>query len=107
MRYINFIMSSKDVISIDEEQAMRILASPQQLIVIKGADGQWTGETINKAHIVDTQRDFDRENNEAREENSKRLKLKDPGISPKQMKANRKRLDKMRKELTEKLGWKK
>lgn len=54
-------MSGRKEITVDEFQAMEILSSPQQLIPIKTMGGDWTGETINKAHIVCTERDRDEE----------------------------------------------
>lgn len=60
-RFIRFVMSGRKEFTVDEYQAMEILSSPQQLIPIKTMGGDWTGETVNKAHIVCTERDRDAE----------------------------------------------
>lgn len=57
--FIKFVLTNGEI-TVDEEQAKSILKSGNQLIPIKGFDGEWTGETINKAFIVRTARDYDR-----------------------------------------------
>ena len=69
-KYIQFTLSQGIKITVDEEQAKDILKSTQQLIPIV-KNGEWTGETINKAHIVATKRDYEEERNYYREEESK------------------------------------
>lgn len=60
--FIRFVMSRGKEFSVDEIQAKEILSSPQQLIPIHSIlKGEWTGETINKAHIVCTERDREAE----------------------------------------------
>lgn len=53
MRYVRFVMSKGEPITIPEDEAKRVLVSDEQIVPIK-KDGQWTGEVINKAHIVQT-----------------------------------------------------
>jgi len=58
MKFIKFIMSQKGLeFTVSEETAEEILTSPQQLVPVKDLNGNWTGETINKAHIIATERD--------------------------------------------------
>lgn len=60
--FIRFIMSTKKEFVVDAIQAREILSSPQQLIPIYSVfNGDWNGETINKAHIVCTERDREAE----------------------------------------------
>lgn len=60
--FIRFVMQGKKEFVVDEIQAKEILASPQQLIPVLGIlSGEWTGETLNKAHIVCTERDREAE----------------------------------------------
>lgn len=61
IKFIRFIMSRGKEMVVDEFQAREILASPQQLIPLNTMAGEWTGETINKAHIVCTERDREAE----------------------------------------------
>lgn len=59
MKYVKFILSDhKTTITLPFAQAERVIDSPQQIVKIAGEDGSWTGETINKAHIIGTKRDF-------------------------------------------------
>ena len=53
MPKIKFNMSSGESITSDFEMAEKILNSEGQLVMMM-VDGQWTGKTINKAHIVST-----------------------------------------------------
>ena len=68
-KYIQFTLSQGIKITVDEEQAKEILKSTQQLIPIV-KNGEWTGETINKAHIVATRRDYEEERSYYREQES-------------------------------------
>ena len=77
MKFIRFNLSRGDTMTFPSEEAKRILTSPEQLVPIKEADGKWHGRTINKAHIVSTTWDEDREAEERDfsriEENNKKL----------------------------------
>lgn len=53
-------MSSGSPITMTAEKAIAILQSPNKIDLVTDDDGNWTGESINKAHIVSTQEDFDR-----------------------------------------------
>lgn len=55
MRMIKFYMSKGDDISLPEDKALKIINSEGQLIKITDdKNGEWTGQSINKAHIVST-----------------------------------------------------
>lgn len=54
MRYIKFIMSKGDQITLPEEKALSVIKSKDQIVCVGDDNGNWTGITINKAHIVDT-----------------------------------------------------
>lgn len=85
-KYIKFIMSSGDGISVPLEQAQKILSSQVQLVQISGDDGLWTGQTVNTAHIVLTDRDRQREKMEAEQERMKTPRLNEPKPTPEQIK---------------------
>ena len=51
---IKIVMSRGEDVYVTEEQAKNILSSQEQLIAIADKNGQWTGNTVNKAHIVST-----------------------------------------------------
>ncbi len=52
-------MSNKAEYLFDEDVAEAILESSNQLIKILDENGNWSGETMNKAHIINTKVDFD------------------------------------------------
>ena len=54
-------MAKGENITLPYEQAQKVLNSPQQIIQILGESGEWTGITINKAHIICTKEDFETE----------------------------------------------
>lgn len=54
MKNIEITMSSGPAIIVPFEKAEKLLNSKDQLLKIVGPDGNWTGESINKAHIVST-----------------------------------------------------
>ena len=58
MKKIKFIMSSGPGLIIPFDKAQSILESPQQIVMLYDEKGDWTGKTINKAHIVDTDIDY-------------------------------------------------
>jgi len=61
MRYIRFNMSKGNPITVPEEKALLLLKSERKIDLISDEEGNWTGESINKSHIVSTQRDFEKE----------------------------------------------
>lgn len=88
MKYVKIILSRGNPVSVSKEQAEKIFASKNQMLSILDENGKWTGEMINKSHIVKTEPDYDRENNEG----MKVLKLDEP----KNIKENSKELSKIR-----------
>ncbi len=63
------------------EEAKELLESGEQLIPIK-EKGEWTGEIINKAHIVCTIRDIEKERDNSSEERSRIMKIEEPPRKP-------------------------
>lgn len=101
-RWIKFTMSTGSPISIREEIAEAILDSEGQLLKIPDDDGRWSGKTINKAHIVSTDYDFDKERSEAEKERMNTPKLEAPKMTEAQRKKQVDTINKMRKELIRK-----
>lgn len=103
MKFIQITMSDRSKFTVTEIQADRILNSQQQIIQITNSKGEWTGQTINKAHIVATERDFEAER-QYRIHNTPRLappKEKEISDSQKQ------KVEKKRKEIGEMVrSWK-
>lgn len=100
MRYVKFVMSRGKDITVDEQQAKEILRDERQMCpVVDPKTGEWTRESINKAHLVETVPDHEKDRAMALQEQSKRMKLEMPEISEEQRKANRKKLQEMRKNL--------
>ena len=60
MRYIKFVMAKGENITLPYEKAQQVLSSPQQVVRILDENGNWTGTTINKAHIICTKEDLER-----------------------------------------------
>lgn len=87
-RYVKFIMSKGDPITVDEAQALRILNSQNQLLMVLDENGQWTRKTINKAHIVDTVPDVEADRAEIERERNARLKLDAPKLTEEQRENN-------------------
>ena len=52
-------MSKGDPITLPEDKAMSVIKSQDQIVCVGDDKGNWTGITINKAHIVDTMIDSD------------------------------------------------
>lgn len=101
MRFIQFTLSDKTKFTVTHIQADRILNSPQQIIQITNSKGEWDGRTINKAHIVATDRDFEAER-QHRIHNAPRLAPpKEEEISE----AQKKRIEKRRKEIGDMLRY--
>lgn len=61
---IKFIMAKGENITLSYEQAQKVLNSSIQIIKILDEEGNWTGITINKAHIICTKKDIEAERNE-------------------------------------------
>ena len=59
MNYIKFTISRGEPFSLPMEQAEQVLNSPNQLVMLKDKDGKWSGQTINKAHIICTDLDIE------------------------------------------------
>lgn len=97
-RYIKFVMSKGDPIVVEKELAEALLNSEGQVLMIPAADGSWTGKTINKAHIVSTDYDLDRERSEAEKARMRTTKL-EAGITEDQRQRQVGALNKMRDRL--------
>lgn len=70
MKYVKFLMRNRELnITLPMEKAEKVLTSSQQLVMITDKDGKWDGETLNKAEIVGTVRDWDKERREMNSEN--------------------------------------
>ncbi len=61
-KYVKFYMRNKALnVTLPFEQAERVIDSPNQIVKLLDKQGNWTGDTINKAEIVGTTRDSDEE----------------------------------------------
>lgn len=98
MRFTRFVMSDGPAFTLPEEQAYQVLTSENQLAMIKGKDGKWTGKTINKAHIVSTEPDRDAER-EWRRDHMPKLQEPKEVITPEQQR----RIEQKRREISEML----
>jgi len=101
-RWIKFTMSSGSPITVQKEIAEAIMDAEGQLLKIPDDDGMWSGKTINKAHIVSTDYDFDKERSEAEKERMRTPKLEAPKMSEEDRKKQVKTLNKIRQELIRK-----
>jgi len=70
-KFIKFVMSKGDPITLPIELAEKLINDENQLLKIPDKDMNWSGQTINKAHIISTDHDTDKERIEA--ENDKIL----------------------------------
>ena len=59
MIFIKFVLTNGEI-TVDEEQAKAILKSDAQVIPIRDLNGTLTYETINKAFIIRTVKDFEK-----------------------------------------------
>lgn len=100
--WVKFTMSSGSPITIRKEIAEAILDSEGQLLKIPNDDGTWGCKSINKAHIVSTDRDFEKERSEAEKERMSTPKLEAPKLTEAQRKKQVETINKMRKELVRK-----
>lgn len=101
-RWIKFTMSSGSPISIRKEMAESLLASEGQLLMIPDEDGTWSGKTINKAHIVSTDYDLEKERSEAEKERMSRPKLEAPPMTEEERRKRIANLNKIRQDLIKK-----
>lgn len=62
--FITFHMSNKETFTLARAQAEALIDSAAQIVKVTHPDGEWTGEIINKAHIVDTKPNWNRQNEE-------------------------------------------
>jgi hypothetical protein len=79
-------MSKGNPMTFDEETAKSILKNDSQIVPVKDDDGQWHGRSINKAHIVSTDFDMDRERSEAEKARRFIPKLNEAPPTPEQIK---------------------
>ncbi len=70
MKFIKFTFFKGDELTLDENEAKRIMGHSGQIVRVMN-NGEWTGETINKADIANTRRDLEREKEFEREEKYK------------------------------------
>jgi hypothetical protein len=102
MRYVKFILSKGDPITLPINIAEMIISGEDQLAMVPDEQGMWSGKTINKAHIVSTDIDFKRMERESEDERMRILKIETPGIPEEQRRENIKSLARMRKQLIQK-----
>jgi hypothetical protein len=79
MKFIKFILTRGEPVTLSEEKAKAVLASKDPLVAITDDNGEWTGEMLHKAHIVQTVRDFEAERDWRREHTAK---LPEPAPRP-------------------------
>ena len=101
-RWIKFTMSSGSPITVKKEIAEAIMDADGQLLKIPDDDGTWSGKSINKAHIVSTDYDFDKERSEAEKERMLTPKLEAPKMSEKERKRQVETLNRIRQDLIRK-----
>jgi len=100
-KYIKFTMSKGRGFSLPEHKADIVINHENQLVQITDDDNNWTGETINKAHIVSTEVDKDRQ------QISRYPKLPESVKTDEDIKQNKKALSRMRKKLSKNINIKK
>jgi hypothetical protein len=96
MKFIRFTLSKGDPFILPFLQAERLLDGEGQLVKITNDAGEWTGQTINKAHIVCTDRDTEEEA-KWKDRNIKRLPEPEKQSDPK-------RVEQLRKEINQRFG---
>ncbi len=97
-RYIRFTMSSGEPVSLEKELAEALLHAEGQLLMVPGEDGNWSGKTVNKAHIVSTDYDLERERVEAEQARLRKPKLVE-SLSPEQQEARVRAINNLRSNL--------
>ena len=98
-RFIKFTMSDGPHFTLPEAIAQRILDSAQQMIKVTDQNGKWTGQTINKAHIISTDRDRDAER-DFNLQNVRQLPEPEKTITPEQ----EKRIGEIRKQISDRFS---
>lgn len=84
MKAIKFYMSNKEEFVFDEIMAEAIIDSANQIVKIEDANGKWTGQTLNKAHIILTKPDWEETKHLERKEDN--LMLEEPEKDTNQIK---------------------
>ena len=101
MKFIKFILSTKKQWTFPEELAKKIILDQRQIYPIIEDDGKFHGRTINKAHIVETDFDYEAEKRWIAEQAKKSIKLEIPPISEEQRKRNIAKIAEIRNNLIE------
>lgn len=96
MNWIKFTLRNKKEFSLPMEQAEQILNSSEQLIMVS-ENGKWSGITINKADILSTERDYDKEKEVAMDSIRN---LPEPEITPEEQKKIDEEKERIRKMMT-------
>lgn len=73
--------------TVDEDRALAILKSPDQLIILKDEQGNWNGDAINKSEIIGTKLDKERTKDEERKNQLKLEGRAEEEKSPEEIKA--------------------
>lgn len=60
MKYVKFTLRNKKEFTLPMEQAEQIMNSKEQMIMVS-ENGTWSGITLNKADILSTERDYEKE----------------------------------------------
>jgi len=97
MRWIKFTMSRGNDISLPMYKAEEIIADEGQLLAIYNDKGNWTGKTINKAHIVSTEFDLEKEKAENEKLKNNFKKIDEPRNTLEQIQEISIELEKLRK----------
>lgn len=82
MKYVTIHIRDRTQITLPLEQAERVLDSQQQLVKINDKDGIWRGDSINKADIVRTEQNKERENQDKRRRGPKKVEERTPDAHP-------------------------
>ena len=61
MKFVKLTLSKGDPFTLPYDQALKLLNSSEQIILLQDENGGWSGQTINKAHIICTDRDLEAE----------------------------------------------
>lgn len=88
MRWIKFTMSKGSSISLPADKAEKIIEDERQLLAVYDDAGNWTGKTINKAYVVSTEFDLEKEKMEAERERMATPKLNESKPTPEQIAAS-------------------
>lgn len=100
MRYVKIYMRKKDHdIVLTFEQAEKLFDSPQQLVKLSDKEGKWTGVVINKAEIITSNRDYEKE----KQERYNPSQLPEPKLTPDQQRE----IDIKKAEIAKKLKFRK